>query len=366
MKVPFFNTDYPHQLLKDEIHGAFQRVMDRGVFINGPEVGLFEQQFGAYHGQQVSAVCCGNGTQALELILRAFAIGPGDEVILPALTCFASAEPVVAVGARPVFADILSGEKTIDPEAVKQKITKATKAIIVVHLYGLPARMDELKEIAQVNHLFLIEDCAQGHGATFRGKPVGTFGHAAAYSFYPTKNLGSLGDGGAVLTTDEQIANKVRIIRDHGQTAKDLHVLSGMNSRMDELQAAVLSVKLSKLDVLNEMRKTVAGFYRNRLCAHAEKPPNESGHVFHQYVVEVGDREKLMEYLTSNGIHAAIHYPYLVPHTPAFSINERFPVAERAIKRILSLPVFPGISKDMRSHVAEKINAFYAIGEDND
>ena len=327
------------------------RVMERSHFILGPEVAAFEEEFAAYCGAKY-CVGCSNGLDALQLILRAAGIGPGDEVIVPAHTFVATWMAVSAVGATPIGADCEIDTCNISPKAVESAITPRTRAIIAVHLYGRPADMRALRRIADQNHLLLIEDAAQAHGAHIDGKLTGTLGDAAAFSFYPTKNLGALGDGGAVVTNNEEIAAKVRRIGNYGSSIKYLHDSHGMNARLDEMQAAILRVKLPHLNRWNEERRAIAQQYSLILPKNGElrlpQPDEAAGPVsaWHLFVIRTSARDALQETLSKEGIQTLIHYP-TPPHLqPVYAGTTRgaFPVAESICRHALSLPLYPGLS----------------------
>jgi len=356
-RIPFLDLASLHADLREELDLAWKSVLESGRFVGGPEVERFEERFAAYCG---TAHCVGvaNGTDALELILAALGIGRGDEVIVPANTFIATVEAVHAVGARPRFVDVRPDTLLIDPEAVAAAINRATAAVIGVHLFGQMVDVDRLGALAERHGLAFIEDAAQAHGARYRGRRAGSAGVAGAFSFYPGKNLGALGDGGAVVTDDAQLAARIRSMADHGRSATDrqLHDLRGRNSRLDALQAAVLSVKLPHLDAGNERRRALMARYRENLPAFctpvAEDPQGEP--VYHLAVVQVPDRDRVAGALTAAGIGWGVHYRVPCHLQPAFAeFTERLPVAERAAERILSLPMSPTLSDDQVIRVCE-------------
>lgn len=347
MKIPFFDLKRQYSDLKSEIDAAMLQVLDKGWFIGGEVVKQFEDNFAHYVGTE-HCVGCGNGTDGMELILRAYGIGPGDEVVVSAFTWISDAEVVSLVGAQVVFADVLPGTLCIDPVQLEKAITPKTKAIIAVHLYGLPCEMDEILSIARKYDIKVIEDCAQAHGATYKDQKVGSIGDAGAFSFYPTKNLGAYGDGGAVVTNDEKLAQKIRLLANHGQSERDTHVIEGRNSRLDVVQAAVLDVKLKYLDGWNDRRREIAAAYNTALeNTEMIRPvaPDHSAHVYHLYVVQTASRDELLKHLEGKGIKTAIHYPKALNQMEVYgylNLKERnFPIASQAAAEVLSLPVFP-------------------------
>jgi dTDP-3-amino-3,4,6-trideoxy-alpha-D-glucose transaminase len=347
--IPFNQPRGAHAELAPELDAAIQRVLDSGWYILGREVEAFEAEFAAYHGVK-HAVGVANGTDAIELALRAADIGAGDEVITVSHTATATVCAVERAGAKPVLVDIDAQTYTIDPAAAEAAITPRTRAIIPVHLYGQPADMPALAEIAARHHLLLIEDCAQAHGARLNGRLVGTWGQMAAFSFYPTKNLGAVGDGGAILTNDNAYAQRLRRLRNYGQTSRYDHAERGINSRLDELQAAVLRVKLPHLDAHNARRRQIARRYDAALADVVTTPPQRPGaeSVYHLYVMRHPARDMLKTELAAAGIGTLIHYPTSVHLQPAYQDlgfpRGSLPVTERIIAEILSLPLYIGLS----------------------
>jgi len=321
-----------------------ERVVARGWFVLGPEVEQFEQQFAAASGA-AHAVGVGNGTDALMLILRALGIGPGDEVITTPLSAAYTALAVIMTGARPVFADIDPVRFTIDPERIAAAIGPRTRAILPVHLYGQAADMTAIERVASTYHLPIVEDCCQAHLATAAGRPVGTIGVAGAFSFYPTKNLGAFGDGGAVVTNDRALAERIKRLRNGGQTSRYDHQEPGVNSRLDELQAAVLCARLPWLRRWTERRRELAALYRSALAGGAAALPAEcdGGHVYHLFVVRTTEREKLRAHLAGEGIETLVHYPLPIPRQAALAQFDpaECPVATRVCREIISLPLHP-------------------------
>jgi len=360
--IPFNDLKPIHLLLAKELEEAIRRVIERGWFILGPEVEAFEAAFAAYHGV-ANAVGVANGTDAIELALRAAGIGPGDQVITVAHTAVATVCAVEQVGATPVLVDIDPRTYTMDPVAAETAITPHTTALLPVHLYGQPADMTALCDLAERHHLLLIEDCAQAHGARQAGRLVGTFGHLAAFSFYPTKNLGACGDGGAVLTDDTLFADRLRRLRNYGQTTRYTHTERGTNSRLDELQAAVLAVKLSYLDEHNEIRRQLANHY-TQLLNHTIQPwvREQNDHVYHLYVIRHPRRDNLMATLKRRGIGTLIHYPIPVHMQEAYTDlgykPGSLPVTERTAREVLSLPLYVGLTPEGVEQVAQAITDF--------
>ncbi len=363
MRVPY--VDLPAQSV--EVHGAlhraFDRVLRRGDFVLGEAVEAFEAAF-ARSCQAPYAVGVNSGTDALWLSLAALGIGPGDEVITTAYTFFATASAIALTGASPVAADIDPVTYTLDPASVEAAVTKRTKAILAVHLFGQPADMDRLTRIARRHRLALVEDCAQAHGAAFRGQSVGTFGEAGAFSFYPTKNLSALGDAGLIVTTRRALRDRLRLLRDHGQTRPYRHAALGHNSRLDTLQAAVLLAKLPRLAAWNRRRAQHARRYTARLGACAARivlphaAPHRT-HVYHVYAVQVPGRDRVVRGLRARGIQALVHYPSLFYEQPVFRRlgcrRGRCPVAERLARRAVSLPIAPQLQPAQIDYVAEQL-----------
>ncbi len=360
-----FNRLLPvHQRLAGEVEHAVRRVLDRGWYILGPEVEAFEAAFAAYHGV-AHAVGVANGTDAIELALRAAGVGAGDEVITVGHTAVATVCAIERAGARPVIVDVDPTTYTMDPEAAAAAVSPRTKALLPVHLYGQPANMSALSALADRRGLLLVEDCAQAHGARLGGKLVGTFGAAGAFSFYPTKNLGAYGDGGAVLTDDAPLATRLRLLRNYGQTDRYRHQLRGINSRLDEIQAAILAVKLGHLDEHNAARREIAGHYREALAGlDVTQPFDDAGHVYHLFVVRHEERDRLRASLTARGVGTQIHYPIPVHRQQAYLdlgyALGSLPVTERVAGEVLSLPLYVGIEPGDVQIVAEAIAAFSA------
>ncbi len=361
MKIPFVDLKAQYESIRGEIDSAIADVISNTAFISGRYAAIFEAEFAEYIGVK-HCVAVANGTDALEIALRALEIGPGDEVIVPANTFFATAEAVVNVGAAPVFVDCEAGSYNIDTTRIEEKLSSRTKALIPVHLYGLPAEMDEIMSIAKKHGLKVVEDCAQSHGADYKGKRTGTFADIATFSFYPGKNLGAYGDAGAIVTSDPDLSETCRLIADHGQPAKYRHTLIGRNSRMDGIQAAVLSVKLKHLDRWLEARRHNASVY-NRLLADCGIPlpraPEYVRHTYHLYVVRVTDRDAVSGKLGEAGVATGLHYPTAIPFLEVFRNLGHgaadFPVAYAQMNELLSLPMYAELTDEMIEYVCEQL-----------
>ena len=343
------------------VNDAIARVVQRGWFVLGPEVSAFEQEFAAATGARF-AVGVGTGTDALSIALRAMGIGRGDEVITPPLSAAYTALAIVNVGARPVFADIDPERFTLDPRAAAAAVTTRTAAILPVHLYGQAADMPALVDVASRHNLAILEDCCQAHLAACGTRPVGSFGAAAAYSFYPTKNLGALGDGGALTTNDAALAERAKRLRNGGQTERYHHVEVGVNSRLDEIQAAVLRARLALLPQWTARRRMLARRYRTALARTATViVPREfdPGHVYHLFPVLSTSRASLQAHLTTAGVETLIHYPVAIPRQPAMADQDPAvcPIAERVCAEVLSLPLYPSLDPEAVDKVADAVAA---------
>jgi len=361
MNIPLIDLSIQHRNLRTEINSAIEGVLDRADFILGQDVARFEEEFAAYCGTKY-AIGVDSGLSALELSLRALGIGPGDEVIVPAHTFTATAAAVSFAGASPVFVDVNEETLCIDVEKIEAAITTHTKAILPVHLYGLPADMDRILAIAEKYKLVVVEDSCQAHGALYKGRRTGSLGHAAGFSFYPTKNLGACGDGGMVTTNDFEVAEICRAMRNCGQRSKNIHEFPPFNHRLDNLQAAILRVKLRYLDEWIESRHHLAALYNQLLVDSNVVIPVEPAdykHVYHLYVIRSGNRDALQAYLKERGIGTAIHYPKPVHLQPFYSKQNdtrgQFPVAEKACDEILSLPMYPEMTEEQVRIVAAEI-----------
>ncbi len=338
------------------VQDAIARVVARGWFILGPELEAFEQEFASASGAP-HAAGVGTGTDALAIAIRALGIGPGDEVITSPLSAAYSALAIMMAGARPVFADIDPDRLTLDPRAAAAAITPRTAAIMPVHLYGQPADMRAIADVARRHNLAIVEDCCQAHLATCEGRPVGRDGAAAAYSFYPTKNLGALGDGGALTTSDPALLARVKRLRNGGQTDKYRHDEFGVNSRLDELQAAVLRARLPLLRGWTDRRRLLARRYREALReidTIVVPPELDSGHVYHLFPVRSAARDAMQTHLRAAGIETLVHYPIPIPHQPALATErpDECPIATRVCSEILSLPLYPSLGDDAVLQVA--------------
>lgn len=362
MKIPFVDLKAQHRQLEPELRQVFDRVMANTAFIQGAEVKAFEEAFGAYCGAK-HVVAMNSGTAALHLTLLALGIGPGDEVITVAHTFIASSEAISAVGAKPVFVDVHPESFTMDPAKVEKAITPRTKALLPVHLYGQPSDMDALLAIAKKHKLALVEDACQAHGATYKGAKAGTLGTAGCFSFYPSKNLGCCGEGGAMVTDDPKLAEKVRLLREHGAETKYVHKFAGYNFRMEGFQGGFLTVKLKYLDGWNEKRRALAARYDKLLAGSGIQIPKEmpyAKHVYHLYVIQTDDREMLKQQLAERGIETSLHYPIPLHLQEAYRDlgykKGDFPVTEKLCERILSLPMFPELSPEAVDQVAAAIS----------
>ena len=366
MKVGFLDLRAINAELREGLSAALLRVLDSGRYILGPETEAFEREFAEYCGVRY-CVGVGNGLDALQLILRSYDVGPGDEVIVPGNTCIATWLAVTGVGATPAPVDPLPETHNLDPTKVGQRVTGRTKAIIAVHLYGLPAAMNELREIAERHGLKLIEDAAQAHGAMYRGRRAGALGDAAGFSFYPSKNLGALGDGGAITTNDEAVYRKALKLRNYGSTERYVHDIVGINSRLDEIQAALLRVKLGQLDAGNKRRACVARRYAGGLAGSPLILPREcagSTSSWHLYVVRCGaQRDALMKHLNSVGIDTLIHYPIACHRQGAYAglrlASDDVALSAVMADEILSLPIDPTVSEAQIDFVIESCLEFF-------
>ena len=364
MKIPFVDLYAQYQTIKKEIDSAIENTITHSAYIGGSAVKDFENGFANYLGVK-HVIACANGTDSLEIILKAWSIGEGDEVIVPAHSWISTSEAVGNVGAVPVFVDVEADYFTMDVSLIESAITAKTKVIIPVHLYGHPANMPAIMQLAEKHNLKVMEDCAQSHGAMINGKKAGTFGHAASYSFYPGKNLGAYGDAGCMTTNDDALAEMVRMIANHGQKGKHNHQIEGRNSRLDGLQAAILSVKLPHLEEWTEARIKNAAFYTKLLQGAAVKSPvvkEGYRHVYHLYVIKTAHREVLAQLLKENDIETAVHYPTALPFLPCYANRkfrpEDFPAAFANQSQILSLPLFAELTQDQIEKVASLVHAF--------
>ena len=364
MKVPFVDLQTQFSALREKIIPAIESVMVRSAFVLGDEVAQFEQSFAEFCGTK-HCVSVASGCDALLWAIKACGLGPGDEIITATNTYIATVLAISQAGATPVLVDCLEDSFEIDPKAVEAAVTPKTKAIIPVHLYGQSADMDAILAVAEKNGLKVIEDAAQAHGASYRDKPCGSMGDVGCFSFYPGKNLGAYGDGGAVVTDDDDIAKQVRMLRNYGQSKKYYHDVIGWNSRLDTVQAAVLNVKLPHLHAWNDARRKNADRYREGLSDIDVTTPVEvagNRHIYHLFVIRIRNRNKALEFLSNKGVSCGIHYPIPVHLQKAYEIlkydSGAFPVAERVANEILSLPMFPELSDEQVEFVCQNLAAF--------
>jgi dTDP-4-amino-4,6-dideoxygalactose transaminase len=362
VKVPYFDLTAQYHDLRDEIREAIDRVCNKAAFILGEEVERFEKAFADYCGVK-HCVGLNSGTSALHLAMLSAGIGSGDEVITSANTFFATAEAVCYTGATPVFADIDPATANIDPERVEAAITKKTRAISPVHLYGRPANLDAIMKIAADRGLLVIEDACQAHGASYEGKRVGGFGHSAAFSFYPGKNLGAYGEGGALTTNDDEVAALLRALRSHGEATRYLHKYLGYNYRMDGFQAAVLNVKMKHLDEWTAKRRAFSSLYRTLVSDAKLDLPQDSPDaecVYHLFVAYVEDRDRVRKSLEERGVQTAVHYPIPVHLQEAMAHlgfkEGSLPHTERACQRVLSMPLFPEMTEEQVRYAAYSLS----------
>ncbi|KOP72014.1 aminotransferase [Bacillus sp. FJAT-21945] len=364
MNIPFSKFEPMHNEIEKEFLDKVKEVYNNNWFIKGQELEKFEEEFSSYCNAQY-CVGCGNGLDALYLILRAYGIGEGDEVLVPSNTFIATALAVTYTGAKPVFVEPNINTYNINPDLIEQAISNKTKAIIAVHLYGHPAEMGKIIELSKKYNLKVIEDAAQAHGALYQGEKVGTLGDAAAFSFYPGKNLGAIGDGGAVITNDQNIANRVRALGNYGSDKKYHHIYKGTNSRLDEIQAAFLRIKLKKLDKYNNSRRSIAKQYLEGINNSKIIMPFEMVNlkdVWHLFVVRTEYRSEFQNYLNSQGISTLIHYPipiHLQPSYKEFCYRKGdFPIAEKISQEVISLPIWYGMNEEEIHYVIETVNSF--------
>jgi len=364
MKVPFATFQLMHEEIKEEIKEKFDAVYSKGWFIQGEEVAKFEEEFAFFCGARY-CIGCGNGLDALYLILRAMDIGSGDEVIIPANTFIATALAVSYTGATPILVDPKLSTFNINPDSIEDKITKRTKAIIAVHLYGQAADMNAINEIAKKHHLKVLEDCAQAHGALYYGKKVGTLGDAAGFSFYPGKNLGALGDAGAIVTNDKTIAMKVRMLGNYGSSKKYEHVYKGNNSRLDEIQAGFLRIKLKTIEKWTKDRQETARIYLEHINNSQIVLPyvcEQQTHVWHIFALRCESRDRLEKYLNDNGIGTTKHYPKPIHLHQAYQDMDfsqyAYPIAETISATEISIPMYYGMQDIARDYVIEMINRY--------
>jgi len=365
MQVPFLDLKAINDPLRHDLEKVYQQVLDESHFIFGKQVQAFESAF-ALKTDVSHCVALGNCTDALYITLKMLGIEPGDEVIVPAMTWISDAAVVSQLGAIPVFVDV-DDQGLLNIDLLEDRLTQKTKAIIPVHLYGQMVNMKRLMSLADEYKLKVVEDCAQSHFACLDGKPAGSFGHAAVFSFYPTKNMGALGDAGCMVTSNEQLALACRKYANHGGLEKDSHEFVGVNSRMDTLQAAILLLKLDHIDNWSEERRQLASRYQMQLAKLEDLflPKNDGGsaHVFHIYAIRTEGRDQLKTYLSARGIQTQIHYPKALPFTSAYNhLNfqtKDFPIAYQLQEESLSLPIYPGLTDEKQAHIIASIQGFF-------
>lgn len=364
LQLPFVDLAAQYRSIESEVQSAIAQVLRAGDFVLGQEVTLFEEEFAAFCGARYG-IGVDSGLSALELILRAYGIGPNDEVITTANTFIASALAISAVGAKPVFVDIDPLTYNMDPAAFEAAITPRTAAVMPVHLYGRPAEMEAITAIASRHGLIVVEDACQAHGATYHGRPVGSLGHAAAFSFYPAKNLGAYGDGGIVVTSDSKVMQYVRLARNYGQSVKYHHDIRGFNRRLDTVQAAVLRIKLKRLPAWNRMRADHAALYCQYLAGSGVVTPGampNAESVWHLFVVRAQNRDGLRQYLDRSGISTGIHYPVPIHLQDAYQdcgcARGSLPVTEQYAGEIVSLPMFPELTVGSIQEVSRRVAEF--------
>jgi len=364
MNIPFVDLKTQYQNIRDEIDPAIGEVVSSGWFVGGPRLKAFEEQFASFCRAD-HAIGVSSGTAALHVALAAAGIGSGNEVITAPNTFIATTEAITLAGARPVFVDVEPDSMNIDAGRIEEAITPRTRAIMPIHLYGQPADMDPIMEIARRHDLLVIEDACQAHGAEYKGKKVGALGHIGCFSFYPGKNLGAYGDGGMVVTNDSILAETVRMLSNHGQKEKNRHPREGFNYRLDAIQAAVLGVKLKHLERWNGQRRDHARLYGEGLHGLELKLPTEkefAKHVFHLYIIQLSRRNELADHLASRGVSVGLHYPLALHQQEAYArLGCRpgsYPVAEACADEVLSLPMFPELTEPQIQHVVKSIREF--------
>lgn len=365
-KIPFVDLKRMHEPVREALHRAAGSVIDSGAYIGGPEVKGFEKEMAAWMGVP-EVISCACATSGLFSVLKCMGVGPGDEVVTTPHTAIATAEAITLTGAQVVFADLKAGTYNLDPVEARKKITPRTKVLIPVHLYGQPVDLDAFLALAKEFNLKLIEDCAQAQGARYKGKYVGHYGDAAVYSFFPSKNLGGFGDGGAIIVRDDALRRKVRMFSNHGREAKYFHEFEGINSRLDAIQAALLRILLPRLDGWNAARREAAAWYAEGLAGIPEiqlpavLPGTEP--IYHVYATLVPDRDDMQKKLKEQGIETGVHYPYALNVLPAYERLKQgrgsFPIAEHVCDHELSLPMFPGITRDEVAAVCTAVRAYF-------
>lgn len=360
--IPLVDLNKQYATIKHDIKQAVDKTIESMAFINGPQIKQFERDFAAVSGARFG-VGASSGTTALQLALAGLGIGPGDEVLTVPNTFIATSEAITHTGAKVVFVDVDEKTYTIDPKRIEKSITKKTKAIIPVHLYGQPCDIQAIGKIARKHKLKVVYDAAQAHLATFEGRPIGEFGDAVCYSFYPGKNLGAYGDGGLVVTNDEKLAKKMFMLADHGRIEKYEHLMEGFNFRLSEIQAAILNVKLKHLPEWTRRRQALAQEYNRRLKDFDAVTPYQDermGHVYHLYVIRIKNRDAVLKYLHENGVGAGIHYPVCLHRQKAYAYRGYkrgdFPIAEKYSKELLSVPIFPELTADDQDKIVSVLH----------
>lgn len=366
IKIPLLDLKAQYNSIKEEINSAVTEVLESGQYVMGPFVAEFEKVMAEYCGTK-HAIAVANGTDALLLTLDALGIGPGDEVITSPFTFFASAEVISQVGATPVFVDIEQDTYNLDVKKLKSAITPRTKAIIPVHIFGQPADMEEIMEIAKEFNLFVIEDACQAIGASYKGQKVGSIASAGCFSFFPTKNLGGYGDGGIIVTNDDELASKLVILRSHGSSRKYYHSMIGYNSRLDALQAAMLQVKIKYIDSWNEARRSISSTYDKAFSGLPIQLPvtkDDRTSVFHLYIIRTEYRDQLLEHLESNGISSGVYYPVPLHRQDVYlHLNyeeNSLPVSENASKGTMALPLYPELTEELQQRIITSVKEFFS------
>ena len=365
--IPFGDPSASYQAHKMEVDEAIQRVLDSGWYVLGKQVNAFEEEFASFHGENLHAVGVANGTDAIALCLRSLGLGLGDEVITPSHTAVATVAGIEQAGCSPVFADIDPASRCIDPQSIEERIGSKTRAIMPVHIYGRPAEMHKILEIVKAHQLEVIEDCSQAHGAEIDGQKVGTFANLSAFSCYPTKNLGGTGDGGVILCRSKDFADKIKSLRQYGWNEHRESTITGFNSRLDEMQAAILQVKLRHLSDDNEKRRLIAQRYNHAFqdlpITLPYQKTNEM-HAMHLYVIECERRDELLKHLRSKGVGASLHYPLAVHQHAAYANRikggDELPMTEQFYQKNLTLPMFPELSEEQVEHIISSVTSWFA------
>jgi dTDP-4-amino-4,6-dideoxygalactose transaminase len=368
--IPFGDPSASYQVHKMEVDEAIQRVLDSGWYVLGKEVNAFEEEFASFHGANLHAVGVANGTDGIAVCLRSLGLGLGDEVITTSHTAVATIAGIEQAGCSPVFADINAVTRCIDPRSIEERVGPKTRAIMPVHIYGQPAEMHKILEIGKVHQLDVIEDCSQAHGAEINGQKVGTFANLSAFSCYPTKNLGGTGDGGVILCRSLELANKIKSLRQYGWNEHRESTIAGFNSRLDEMQAAILRVKLRHLSDDNEKRRLIAQRYNHAFQDLPVALPSQNTnelHAMHLYVIECEQRDELLKHLRSKGVGASLHYPLAVHKHAAYANRIRggdnLPVTEQFYQKNLTIPLYPQLSEEKLQHVISSLTSWFKNGD---